>query len=72
MNVLKQQNFESTENIMFGLSKTNATPSQHQSRRAGAGSMLRTMVRFCNFYGEYQSIAPSDRRRFVIEQEPRS
>ncbi|MDB9493009.1 hypothetical protein PN441_09840 [Spirulina major CS-329] len=56
---------------MFGLSKTNATPNQHPSQHHQVGSMLRKMVRFCNFYGEYQSISPSDRRRFVMNQELR-
>lgn len=41
----------------------------------GLGDRLQSAVtqfwRFCSFYGDYQSLPPAERRRFLIDQQKR-
>ena len=57
---------------MFWLSITNLTPElKGLTPEARPWAIAQKIWRFCNTYGEYHSLPPSDRRCFIVEQERR-
>jgi len=55
---------------MFWLSITNRSPELRGiSADAQPWAIAKKVWQFCNTYGEYQSLPPSDRRRFIFELE---
>ncbi|NEQ43203.1 MAG: hypothetical protein F6K00_06435 [Leptolyngbya sp. SIOISBB] len=55
---------------MFWLSiSTHAPELQCLSPHTRPWSVVKTIWQFCQTYGEYQSLPPSQRRRFILERE---
>ncbi|RZM78611.1 hypothetical protein [Leptolyngbya iicbica] len=55
---------------MFWLSiSTHAPELRGLNSKTSPWSLLQAFWQFCQTYGEYQSLPPSQRRRFIIEQE---
>jgi len=55
---------------MFWLSITNLAPElRGLNADAQPWAIARKIWQFCNSYGEYQSLPPSERRRFIFERE---
>ena len=55
---------------MFWLSiSTHAPELRGLAPKTLPWSFLQTFWQFCQSYGEYQALPPSQRRRFIIEKE---
>lgn len=58
---------------MFWLSiSTHAPELRCLSTHARPWFIVKMIWQFCDAYGEYHSLPPSQRRRFILEQEARS
>lgn len=54
---------------MFWLSILNLAPELEEiSQDASPYAFIKKFWRFCNTYGEYQSLPPSQRRQFICTQ----
>ncbi|MEM9815930.1 MAG: hypothetical protein AAF827_05930 [Cyanobacteria bacterium P01_D01_bin.6] len=57
---------------MFWLSiSTHAPELRYLSTQTRPWFIVKKIWQFCQTYGEYQSLPPSQRRRFILEQEAR-
>lgn len=55
---------------MFWLSISNLAPElKGISPNTRPWAIIKSFWEFCNSYGEYQALPPSQRRRFIIERE---